>query len=49
MMIDFTNEELDLIYDCLTDRNQNCDDEKESELIDEIFDKILKASKNEYF
>ena len=41
MMIDFTDEELDLIYDCLTDRNEICDDEKESEIIDQIFNKIF--------
>jgi hypothetical protein len=46
MLIDFTDDELDLIYDCLSERSKCSDDENESELIDSIQDKMWKASKN---
>ena len=45
MMIDFSDEELDIIYDALDELRVCSDDEDEILLIETIFDKIIKASK----
>lgn len=46
MIIDFTNEELDLIFDSLDEIRMSSDNEDEILLIENIFDKVWKASKN---
>lgn len=45
MLIDFTDEELDVIYGALDELRVCSDDEDEVYTIESIFDKILKASK----
>lgn len=45
MLIDFTDEELDLIYDALDEMRVSSDNDDEVYTIESIFDKILKASK----
>ena len=40
----FTDEEMDLIFECLDERRLCSDDEQELELIDVIFEKLMKAN-----
>ena len=40
----FTDEEMDLIFECLNERRMCSDDEQELELIDVIFEKLMKAA-----
>ena len=47
MLIDFTDDELDIIFDSLDERRMSSDDEEELMLIDTIYDKIWKQSKND--
>jgi len=47
MLIDFSDEELDLIYDALSEVRVSSDDEDELITIETIFDKIIEASKND--
>lgn len=47
MIIDFTDDELNVIYDALDEMRISIEDEETIEMIHQIFDKILKASKNE--
>ena len=47
MINDFTDDELDLIFECLDERRISSDDEEEILLIETIMDKIWKASKND--
>jgi hypothetical protein len=47
MLIDFTDDELDIIFDSLDERRMSSDDEEELILIDTIYDKIWKQSKND--
>jgi hypothetical protein len=44
MMIDFTNAELDLIFECLDERRLCSDDEEELETIDLIMDKLMETA-----
>ena len=48
MMIDFTNEELDIIYDALEEVRISIEDDDTIFMIESVFDKICKASKNDY-
>ena len=45
-MIDFTDQELEIIFDALDEKRIISEDEDESFIIETIFDKIWKASKN---
>ena len=47
MLIDFTDDELDIIFDSLDERRMSSDDDEELVLIDTIYDKIWKQSKND--
>ena len=40
----FTDEEMDLIFECLNERRMCSDDEQELELIDVIFEKLMKVA-----
>ena len=40
----FTDEEMDLIFECLDERRLCSDDEQELELIDAIFEKLMKVN-----
>lgn len=44
-MIDFTEQELEIIFDALEEKRLVSEDDDESLLIETIFDKIWKASK----
>jgi hypothetical protein len=46
MIIDFTDDELDIIYDALNEMRISIDEEDKIIMIEEIFDKIWKANKN---
>jgi hypothetical protein len=46
MMIDFTDDELDVIYDALEEMRMASDDEEQLNMIEDITNKIWKASKN---
>jgi hypothetical protein len=46
MMIDFTEQELEIIFDALDELRVVSEDEDEVFLIESVFDKIWKASKN---
>ena len=46
MVIDFTDEELDLIFECLDERRMCSDSEEEINLIDVIYDKVFQETKN---
>ena len=45
-MIDFTEQELEIIFDALDELRVVSEDEDEVILIESVFDKIWKASKN---
>ena len=47
MIIDFTDEELDVIYDALDEMRISTDDEKTVLVIGNITDKMFEASKND--
>ena len=47
MIIDFTEKELDLIFECLDERRLCSDNEDEIMVIDTIYDKVWKESKND--
>ena len=47
MIIDFTDEELDLICDALEEMRISTDNDKTIFLIEDIADKMWKASKND--
>jgi hypothetical protein len=47
MLIDFTEDELDLIFDCLDERRNCSDNDDELMVIDTIYDKVWKESKND--
>ena len=47
MIIDFTENELDLIFECLDERRICSDNEDEIMVIDTIYDKVWKESKND--
>ena len=47
MIIDFTEDELDLIFECLDERRLCSDNEDEIMMIDTIYDKVWKESKND--
>jgi len=47
MIIDFTDEELDVIYDALNEMRVSIDDEKTVLVIGNITDKMFEASKND--
>ena len=44
-MIDFTEQELEIIFDALDEKRLVTEDDDEALLIETIFDKIWKASK----
>jgi hypothetical protein len=46
MIIDFTDDELNIIYDALEEMRMSSDDEDILNMIENITDKIWKASKN---
>jgi hypothetical protein len=46
MMVDFTDDELDVIYDALEEMRMASDDEEQLNMIEDITNKIWKASKN---
>ena len=46
-MIDFTEQELEIIFDALDELRVVSEDEDEVILIESVFDKIWKASKND--
>jgi hypothetical protein len=46
MIIDFTDEELDIIFECLDERRMCSDSEEELVLIDSIYNKVWQESKN---
>jgi|LakMenEpi03Aug12_release.lakeMendotaPanAssembly.Ray.scaffolds.fasta_scaffold4817554_1 hypothetical protein len=46
MVIDFTDEELDIIFDCLDERRMSSDNEEEILLIDSIYKKIYEECEN---
>lgn len=46
MIVDFTDDELDVIYDALDEMRISIEDEDKIEMIHEIFDKMWKATKN---
>lgn len=43
MIIDFSDEELDLIFECLDERRMCSDNEDEINLIDSIYEKMYQA------
>ena len=43
MVIDFTDEELDLIFECLDERRMCSDSEEEINLVDSIYEKMYQA------
>jgi hypothetical protein len=45
MIIDFTDDELDVIYDALDEMRISIEDEETIEMIHQIFDKIVAAFK----
>jgi hypothetical protein len=45
-MIDFTEQELEIIFDALEEKRLVSEDDDEALLIETIFDKIWKASKS---
>ena len=45
-MVNFTDEELDIIFDCLDERRMCSDSEEEILLIDSIYDKMYKEPEN---
>ena len=45
-MIDFTEQELEIIFDALDEKRLVTEDDDEALLIETIFDKIWKASKS---
>jgi hypothetical protein len=47
MIIDFTDEELDVIYDALNEMRVSIDDEKTVLVIGNITDKMFEACKND--
>jgi hypothetical protein len=46
MAINFTDEELDIIFDCLDERRMCSDNEEEIRLIDSIYDKVFLETEN---
>ena len=44
MIKDFTDDELDLIFECLDERRLCSDDEEELETIDLIMDKLMETA-----
>ena len=46
MIVDFNDEELDIIFDCLDERRMSSDSEEEILLIDSIYEKIYQESEN---
>jgi hypothetical protein len=46
MAINFTDEELDIIFDCLDERRMSSDNEEEILLIDSIYKKIYEECEN---
>jgi hypothetical protein len=46
MIIDFNDDELDLIFECLDERRMCSDNEDEINLIDDIYEKVWQESKN---
>lgn len=46
MIIDFNDEELDLIFECLDERRVCSDNEEEIRLIDSIYDKVFLEAEN---
>ena len=46
MIIDFNDDELDLIFECLDERRMCSDNEDEVNLIDDIYEKVWQESKN---
>jgi len=47
MLIEFTDDELDLIFECLDERRMCSDSENEIDLIDGIYDKVFQETKND--
>ena len=47
MIIDFSDDELDLIFECLDERRMCSDSEEEINLVDSIYDKMYKVSIND--
>lgn len=43
MIIDFTDEELDLIFECLDERRMCSDSEEEILLVDSIYEKMYQS------
>lgn len=43
MIIDFTDEELDLIFECLDERRMCSDNEEEILLVDSIYEKMYQV------
>ena len=46
MIVDFNDDELDLIFECLDERRMCSDNEDEINLIDDIYEKVWQESKN---
>jgi hypothetical protein len=46
MIIDFTDKELDIIFECLDERRMCSDDEEEILLIHSVFDKLNQECNN---
>ena len=46
MIIDFTDEELDIIFECLDERRMSSDNEEEILLIHSIYDKVYSETQN---
>ena len=46
MIVDFNDDELDLIFECLDERRMCSDNEDEVNLIDDIYEKVWQESKN---
>ena len=46
MIIDFTDEELDIIFESLDERRMSSDNEEEILLIDSIYNKVFLESQN---
>jgi hypothetical protein len=47
MIINFTDEELDIIFDCLDERRMSSDSESEILLIDSIYNKVFLETQND--
>jgi len=47
MIIDFTDEELDIIFECLDERRMCSDSEEEILLIHSIYDKVYQECKSD--